>query len=197
MPVADILHGPVSVKYAPVGEALPADSVAVGATWGGNWKSFGMTKEPLKCDYNFDELEIEVQESLAPVDRVRIKEALTLETVLAEITAANLSLAANGTVTTTAAGAGQVGKEEVEVGGSGAIAQFAWGFEGTFITDAGVSLPVRFFLFKGTARANGALEQGRELSPGISIQVKGLADTSKVVGKQLFKWQKVTAAATS
>jgi hypothetical protein len=197
MPVADILHGPVTVNYAPVGEALPADSVAVGVAWGGNWKKFGLTKEPLSCNYDFDELDIEVQEALAPVDRVRIKESLVLETVLAEITADNLNLAANGTVTKTVAGAGQVGKEEVDVGGSGAIAQFAWGFEGTFVTDAGVSFPVRFFLYKGTAKANGALEQGRELSPGIGIQVKGLADTGKAVGKQLFKWQKVTAAAQS
>jgi hypothetical protein len=81
------------------------------------------------------------------------------------------------------------------VGGNAAFALYAWGFEGTYTNDSGVSFPVRFFLYKGTARANGATEQGRELSPGIAIQVNGLADTSKAVGKQLFKWQKITAAA--
>ncbi len=197
MPVADILHGPVTVNYAPVGEALPADSVAAGEEWGGNWETFGMTKESLKCDYAFDELEIEVQEALTAVKRVKTKENLTLETVLAEITADNLSLAANGTVTKTSAGASQVGKEEVDVGGDPALAEFAWGFEGTYIDDDGNEFPVRFFLYKGTAKQNGAIEQGREVSPGIALQVKGLADTTKTKGSQLFKWQKVTAAATT
>ena len=36
------------------------------------------------------------------------------------------------------------------------MAEYAWGFEGEYRTDAGVQFPIRFFLFKGTAKLNGA-----------------------------------------
>lgn len=197
MAVSDILHGPVAVWHAPVGETPPADSVAAGAVWGGNWAKFGFTKTPLSANYEFDELEIEVQEALTAIDRRKTRENFTLETTLAEMTAANLGLGSSGTVTTTAAGASQVGKEELEVGGDDALDQYAWGFEGTYIDDDGDEFPLRLFIWKGTAKTNGTLEFGREDYPGIPLQVKALADTSKDKGKQLYKFQRVTGAATS
>jgi hypothetical protein len=138
---------------------------------------------------------VEVQEALTAVDRRKTKESLTLETVLAELTATNIGLTSSGTVTTTPAGAGQVGKEEVEVGGDPVLDKFIWGFEGTYVKDDGSAFPLRLFIWKGTAKMNGALEFGREDYPGIPIQVKALADTSKAKGRQLYKFQRVTAAA--
>jgi len=52
MPVADILLTPASIWYAPVGEALPADNVAYGADWAGNWENLGYTTAPLSMAYS-------------------------------------------------------------------------------------------------------------------------------------------------
>ncbi len=187
--------------YAPVGEAIPDEtSIEFGEAWGGNWARVGFTKAPLTCLYEDERFDITVEESPAPVKRVRTSENLTLETVLAELTPDYLDLAVGaGAVTTTAAGASQVAYQEYNVGGSFALEEKAWGFEGEYINSAGVSFPVRFFIYKGTAMVNGPLEFSNrdDVYPGIPIQIKALADTSQSSGSQLLKMQRVTAAATS
>lgn len=197
MAVADILTGPVKVYYAPVGETIPArDTIAYGAAWGGNWVALGYTKEGLACNYETEESEATIQEALAPVKRWRNKETVTLETTLAELTATNLGLLIGQTKTSAAAGAGTVGYEELQAGGSFVIPEKAWGFEGLYIDASGNNLPVRFFLFKGTAKLNGALEFSKEDYPGTPLQVQGLEDPTLTRGQRTFKFQKVTAPAT-
>lgn len=195
--VTNILAGNAVVWYAPVGEAVPADSVTAGTTWGGNWARLGYTKAALSMLYEFDELDIMVEEELTAVDRRKTAENLTLETTLAEVTSAYLALLTSGTATTTAAGASQVGKDELTVGGESVIDKYAWGFEGTYTDSAGAAFPVRVFVWKGTAVVNGALEFSKADFPGVPLQIKALVDTSKSVGQKLFKLQRVTAVATS
>lgn len=196
MAIADILYGPVSIWYAPVGESLPADSVAVEADWGGNWKKIAYTKAPLSMNYEIDELEIMVEQELTAVKRVKTGERAMFETVLAEVTSAYLALATSGTATTTAAGAGQVGKDELVVGGGITLDEYAWGFEGQYVSSDGTFFPVRLFIYKATAMLNGALEHGKESYAGIPLQVKALVDTTKAKGSKLFKFQRVTVAAS-
>jgi len=195
MAVADILNGPVVIWKAPVGEALPDDSTGVGVAWGGNWETYAYTKAPLSCNYTATELEIMVQQELTAVNRVKSGENLTFETVLAEITSARMAVATSGTPSTTAAAAGQVGKDELDVGGESAIDQYAWGFEGTYVNSSGTQFPARWFMYKGTANLNAAQEWSVADYPGIPIQVKALVDTTKSAGSKLFKFQRVTAAA--
>lgn len=199
MAVADILMGPVRVFYAPVGEALPNENtVAFGDAWGGNWTELGYTKGNLSCNYEFDVVEATIEQALGPVKRRKKSETAALETVLAEFTGDNLALVTNGTLTPTAAGAAQVAKEEVDIGGKAALTQRAWGFEGEYVTDAGVSHPMRVFLYKGTARLGGALEFGKEVEgTGITLHVDGLEDMTKTIGSRLLKFQKVTGPATA
>jgi hypothetical protein len=147
--------------------------------------------------YAAEEVDLVVEEALTPVARVKSGETLTLETTLAEITSAYLSLGIGGTASTTAAGAGQVGKDELVVGGTTTETVRAWGFEGTYRDSSGTSYPLRVFVYRATAIVNGALEFAKASYPGIPLQIKALADTSKTVGQQLFKLQRVTAAATS
>lgn len=195
--VANILAGGAVVWYAPEGESPPDEnSVGYGADWGGNWERVGYTKTPLTCAYEFDELDVMVMEHLAPVKRVKTAENLTLETTLAEIEADYLGLATSGTVTDTAPDVGQVGKEELNVGGEIDLDVYAWGFEGRYVDANGNEFPVRVFIWRGTAKLNGALEFGKEDYPGIPLQIKALADASKSKGEELFKFQRVTAAAT-
>lgn len=195
--VSNLISGPAIVYYAPEGESVPADSVAAGTTWGGNWTRVGYTKAPLTMTYEAEQMDLEVEETLTAVRRVKTSENLTLETTLAEITSTYLSLAVGGTASTTAAGAGQVGKDELVVGGVATETVRAWGFEGTYVNNSGTSYPLRVFVYRATAIINGALEFAKASSPGITLQIKALADTGKTAGQQLFKLQRVTASATS
>jgi len=198
MAVADILTGPVKVYYAAVGTAIPArDTVAYGAAWTAPWTALGYTKEGLTVNYETEELEVMIQEALAAVKRVRTKESLTLESVLAELTGTNLALLVGQAKTTGAAGAGVVGYEELLVGGAWIIPEKAWGFEGLYTDTSGNSLPVRFYIFKGTARVNGELQFSKEEYPGIAFQVQMLEDPTGTRGARSFEFQKVTAPATA
>lgn len=196
MGVADILVGPIKIYHAPVGTTLPSrDSIAYGVAWGGSWTALGYTKAPLTCAYKTEEFDVIVEQVVPPVKRVRTREDVTLETIFAEFTGANLSLAADGTLVTAPAGTGTVGYDEVDLGGTATLAEYAWGFEGLHVTAAGVKVPARVFVYKGTATLNGELEFGKGDYVGIPLQVKGLADTDKSEGSQLMKFQKVTAPA--
>jgi hypothetical protein len=195
---ADIVMGPVVVWKAPVGETRPDENaVAYGVAWGGNWTSIGYTKVPLSCLPAYETVEAFVEEFLEPVKRRRTVAHVTLETTLALLTADNLQLGMGGTVTDTPAGAAQVGKEELEAGNNAVMAEYAWGFEGEYRTDAGVQFPIRLFLYKGTCVLNGALEFGKATpGTGIPIRIEGLADASQSAGKTMLKIQKVLAAHT-
>lgn len=201
MAVGDIIIAPATVYYAPVGEALPSPStIDFGEAWGGNWVNVGYTLTPISVQVDQELFELEVEQITLPVKRLRTKESAMLETQLAEITATNLNLTVDGTVTTFAAGASQRAYEMVEFGGKTAITERAWGFEGFFKYDGASNqyqLPVRLFFFKATAQLNGKFEFAKKSAVGIPLQVKALADSTKVVGKQLGTFQKVTGKMTS
>lgn len=197
MSTTDILIGPATVWYAPVGEALPdPNSVAYGEAWGGNWAQIAMTKEPVKANREVSTFDVFIEQSTLPVKRGVTEEKVVFETVLAEFTASHLSLGMEGTVTTTPAAAAQVGMEEVEGGGQATLTERAWGIEASYRTDTGAVFPARLFVYRGTAVLNGELEFAKGNSTGIPLRIETLGDLTKAVGKQLWKIQKVTAAAT-
>ena len=197
--VTDIIVTPATIWQAPVGEPLPDEtSIAAGAAWGGNWSSIGYTGGPLTVAYEFEVVDVMIEQSLAPVNRKKSSEALRLETTMAELTAAAAKLAfGGGTISTTVAGASQKAFEDLDLGGDADMDEYAWGFEGTYIDQDGAEQPVRFFIYRGTAQAGGELEFGRETQTGIPLQIAALADMTQDQGSRLFKLQRVTAAASS
>lgn len=198
MAVSDIIISPATIYQAPVGTALPsADTVQFGASWGGSWTAIGYTLTPVTLAYEQSLFELEVEQITLPVKRLRQSEKATIETSMAEMSGANLALPIDGVVTTTAAGSSVRGKSVVEVGGSIAVTEKAWGFEGLLGVQGTISLPVRVFFYKATAELNGKLEFSKKAAVGIPLIVRALADTSKVVGKQLMVVQLVTAKATN
>lgn len=197
MPVADILLTPASIWYAPVGEALPADSVAYGADWAGNWENLGYTTAPLSMAYSNEKYRVMVEQLTAHVKERIISEELVFETTLAELTGVNLALALNGTATDTAAGAGQVGKTEVKMGGDTEPKVYTFGFEGEYVDDDGDSFPVRIQIYRGTLIMGGNLEFSKSKEAGLPVRIEAQADTTQDVGEQLMIIQKVTADATS
>ena len=200
--VSNVLKTGAVLWFAPVGETIPDETaVAYGDDWPGNWRRVGYTKAPLRMMYEDEQVDIETEEELAPVNRFRTSETLALETELAELTAEYLALAGGDqdTVVETSAAVGQKAYEEVGFGGSAIIAQYAWGFEGFRVDDAGDQQPVRMVVRKGTAKLNGELEfsQKSDGYPGIPLRINALADTSQLSGQKLALFQRVTAPAVA
>lgn len=198
MAVTDILVTPAKIYRAPVGTALPDETtVAYGASWGASWTDLGYTLEPVSLSYESETFKLMVEQLTAPVRSVRQEENVAIETVLAEITGANLNMVMDGTLTTVAAGAGQTGFDTVEAGGSPSISEYAWGFEGYRLAASNAKLPVRVFIFRGVAVLNGQLTFAKSAGVGIPLRIEALPDTAKVAGKQLLVIHNVTAAASS
>lgn len=194
--VANIFKSNAVLWIAPAGEALPDEStVGVGDPWGGNWTRVGFTSAPLKCLLEQERAEITVEEFLASVDRYRKSEKASFETKLAELTADYLGDAAGGTPSVTAAAAGQVGYEELDLGGVARFTKYIAGFEGIRYDANENALPVRCFIRRCTIVINGALEfsQRSDDYPGIPLLIEALADTDN--DGRLVTWQRVTAPA--
>ena len=195
--ITNIVHTGAVLWNAPVAESAPSETtVAYGGSWGGNWVRVGYTKAPLTLAYESEEADITIEEALAPIKRFRTSEGLTLETTLAELTAAYLQLAASNqdTVSETAAAASQDAYEETGLGGDPTLTERKWGFEWRHMESDGTVQPARLFIHKGTAKINGSLEfsQKSDDYPGIPIQVVALADLGQSAGQQLCLFQRVT-----
>jgi hypothetical protein len=199
--VANVLKTGAILWVAPVGEAKPSETtVAFGSLWGGNWARVGYTSAPLTLAYESTEEDIEVEEELTALKRWRVGENLTIETQLAELTAAYLQLAAGNqtAVSTVAAGAAQKAYESSGLGGVAELTEKAWGFEGLYITPGGTDEPVRVFVHKATAMLNGALTFTRKSGDKVSIplQLKALVDTTQSAGYKLCSFQRVLSEVT-
>ncbi|HMR01770.1 MAG TPA: hypothetical protein PKA43_00200 [Candidatus Competibacter phosphatis] len=198
MAVTDILITPAKIYRAPVGEALPDEtSVAYDGAWGGNWTDLGYTLQPITMAHSRALFELFVEQINGAVKRRVNDEKAIFETVLAEATPTNLSYAVGGTVTTTPAGASQKAFQDLDVGGEWIIGEAAFGLEGLYENATGVQFPLRIFIYKATCVMNGQLQFAKAAGAGIPIQISAINDTAKDRGKQLFKFQRVTAAATS
>jgi len=200
--VGNIIKSGAVLWYAPTGTTKPdTDDIAYNEAWGGDWVRVGFTKEPLTAAYTSEEADINVQEHLAPVKRWRIGESLVLETVLSELTADYLQLAASEQdgVSETAADDDTKAFEQTGLGGVAALTEREWGFEGLFIDSDGNNQPVRFFVHKGTAMLNGNLEFSKKTDDyvGVPIQIKALADTSQSAGEELGLFQRITSNVTA
>ena len=201
--VANVLKTGAIIYYAPVGEAEPDETTVVyGDDWGGNWARMGYTKAPTAFGYEDERAAINVEEELSPIDEWRTSEDLNIETVLAELTADYLRHAAgyDDVVSTTAAGAGQKGFEEMSLGGEVKVQKYAYGLEGLYLNANGDEEPVRIFVWKATAKLNGQLEFSKkndDSSGGIPLQLHALTDTTQSAGEKLFTFQRVTAEASS
>jgi hypothetical protein len=196
MAVSDILLAPASIWYAPVGEDLPADSLAKGEDWGGNWASLGYTLEPLTVSYSRETMKVFVEQVTAAVKEKKTTEELILETTLAEFTGTNLEMVFGGTAEDTPAGAAQVGKTEHLMGGDTDIPVYAFGFEGAYEDDDGDEFPVRILIYRGKPVLGGELTFAKAAPTGLALRVEAEADTTLDAGEQLMKIEKVTAAAT-
>jgi hypothetical protein len=191
--VAELIIGPAKVYYAPIGTTLPADTVAVDGAWPVGWIRVGLTTAPLTVAYEFDTAAPDIQESLADVDRAKVSEGASFETMMGQMNLALLPLAWGGTNTVTPAGPAQPEKEEYTVGGERRLAKGMWAFEGEWVDDDDTVYPVRCFIWKGTPTEGGELEFSKsDYTEGTPLKIGALGDLSKAKGQQLFKMQRIT-----
>ena len=193
---SDIIVTGARVFIAPTGTTLPAPALAADAAWPSGWVDVGYTLEPTKVTYKFDTLKIMVQQTMAPVRTRRIKEEVTIETVLAEHTTGNLAQAMAGVSTATAATATVPGYEEFTVGGDQALPVVMVGIEGSYNDEDNATFPIRLIAWQAVVSDGGTLEYDREKAAGIPLKLDVLADTSKTRGQQLFKVVRVLEPVT-
>lgn len=200
--VTNVEHTGAILWVSDVDTALPDETtVDYGDAWPSGWARVGFTKAPLALAYTSEEADIEVEEHLAPIKRRRIREGITWETVLAELTADYIQLAASNqdTPSEVAAGGSQDGYESVGMGDVSLLTEKQWGIEMLHIEAGGNLQPIRFFMWKGTAMVNGNLEFSKKTTeyPGIPIQIKGLVQPTKNSGQRLMLFHRITAEKTS
>lgn len=195
MSVADILIGPISVFYAPVGEAMPAEDLAYGGDWAGNWTKIAMTQSPLSMNRDVSTGDIRIEQSTLVVKRVVTEETVALEIALSEFVGDHIQLGLGGTVTTTAAGVGQVGFEELKAGGAVKLTERTWAFEGMFVDANDVIFPVRLQIWRATSVLNGSLTFGKSEETAVPLRIDAMGDLAKPVGEQLLRLIRVTEAA--
>jgi hypothetical protein len=199
MAVEDIIVSWGVIYYAPVGESLPDETtVAFGGAWGGNWTALGYFAEgaPLSWNPTITKYPVRAQQTTGVLRRVITQEDIAIETTLIEVTADNLELALEGTVTDTAAGAAQKAFSKLEGGGQFVPDVYAWGIEMMRIDASGNQQPLRLFIFKGEATINGTLAFSKAVETGVPIHIDGNLDLSKAVGKQYYKVDIVTGPTT-
>ena len=184
--------------YADAGTAGPADTVAVGGSWPVGWTHVGALSAPLILAYEYEVVEADIQDAIAPVARHKKSEKGRAETMLAEIAMEKLALPWDAKNTATAAGAGQPGKNTLTVGGKQRLTKRKWGFEGFwFDEDDDTTRPIRCYLHIATAAAGGQLEFDKGKYMGIALKLAALADLSQVEEEQLWQIVEITADATS
>lgn len=191
--VSDIMIGPMKIFTSAIGTVFPVDTLTEDAAWPSGWTQLAYTKEGLKMAYEYETLDIEVEEAYSPVHRRKVKESLSLETVLAEFTTQNLAYAFDGTHTeVTAPTLTAEGLETFTMGGQRFLTERQWGFEGKLLnSDGSVAVPVRLFVWRAAADAGGELEFMKSDYSGIPLKLIALTDTSKPIGQQLFKIARV------
>jgi len=96
--------------------ALPTDTVALGGAWPVGWTAIGATEEGVTLAVARETEDIAIEEQMTPVDVTTSSMDVRVEVSLSEDTLETMKLAyGGGTITTTAAGVGTIGKKELVI----------------------------------------------------------------------------------
>lgn len=133
----NVLAGMAAVYLAPYSATspavLPAEmTVDLGGTWPSTpqpWTAIGATQEGVTFGFQRTTQDLTIEEQLTPVQVLTTGVQCMVEAVLAESTFENMRIAyGGGTVTTTAAAVGNIGKKTLVI--SSDLDHFALGLEG-------------------------------------------------------------------
>lgn len=198
--VGNLMAAPASIWISAKAVALPDETtVAAGASWGAGWTDLGFTAAPLAVAINRETIDMEVEQIANIVKQIVTKDTVDMETVLAEITAANLryAMSASSAVATVAAGAAQHGFDTLKFGGDILLPEYQVGFEAVRLDASNNKLITRLILYRVTLQMGGKLEFSKKAAAGIPLKITALAETTKTAGEQIGEFQNVTAWKTS
>ena len=173
-----IILTPARHLYAPLATTLPADSLAAGGAWPSGWVDLYDTQEATKITWTIEKFVRYVEQSLAPRRTWIIKREGKVETVLSEFSMTNLSIAWDGSVAITTAAPGVTGKEVWTPPTGVFLTDRMWGIEGSYVSSAGNTHPIRVILYKVNVEAGGDLTVGKSENVGIPLKIQGMDDDS-------------------
>lgn len=199
--VANILYGPAVVWFRTVDSSFnPATLDTVGATSDlpSPWVRYGFTEGPTAFKYNRTEKSVMSNEHLSAVARFATMEEGTFTFTLLEPNPGIFNLAAGLEYTTSvgAASSGVPAFEQFTVGDQPGLAEHMWCLSSTYRNAAGVALPVRLYIWRGTSRLTNALAWEREETPKLEVEISAMVDVNRQLSQRLFAYRKVTAPAT-
>lgn len=180
---SEVLVGPARLLIAPIGSTLPTlDGSVDPVIWDAAWKEVGYTEDGTMLAYNPTVKDIMVDEEMAPVKKILDAEKATISCKASQSTLKNLNATiAASTYTHVAAGA-NAETTTLEVG-SGVLTEIMVGLEG--LSPAGKQ---RIIIgYRGMPQANVSLSFKRSDKTVTPIEIGLLADSTKAVGKRLFK----------
>lgn len=189
---ANVLVGPARLLVAPSGSTLPTWVAGV-LTWDPTWLEVGYTDKGTDLAYTPTVTDIDVDEETAPVKKILTKEKAIISCSMAEATLKNISRAISASIfTATPAGVGTPGLEEVDVG-TGTLQECMVGLEG--ISPKGFE---RYIVgYRALAQSAVKMAFQRTTKTSIPLELDLLADSSKALGKRLYKMVDKVAAPTS
>jgi hypothetical protein len=131
----NVLVGTAQVWYAPftppnTPEPAPADTIALGASWSGNWVAVGATDQGVTFSVDVKTNDILVEEQMTPALVTVDSEDISITFTSAEDVVANMLLAyGTGSSAVQAPTSSLIGKTTLTLGKT--LNQFSVGFEGT------------------------------------------------------------------
>lgn len=155
----------------------------------------GLTKEGGTFKYNGELEPIETDQYLSPVGYYIPGEECSFETILSENGCTALKYAiGSGTITTQAAGAGQVGYDKLPFGGQTVLTDYVFEYRAPKRTNR--NLYIRLRLLKVNISPNLEPQFLKDGTMGFKLTVMAVCDTTQTAGEQLGYWMEETAAAT-
>lgn len=157
------------------GNAMPADTVLFGTSWGGTFANLGYTVDGLHIAMGIERTEVRVDQELDPVMRIASGRDIRFTTSLAEMSAANIKLTSGmGAITTVAAGVAR-GHDQLDIG-SAVTEQFkSVGYD---VLNPGDSEVFRFMVWKGLPVGSPTIDITPEDPAQLALEVAAVPDTS-------------------
>jgi len=197
-PDRHVLITPGRVLVAPLGTARPDEDVPWGTVPTG-YERLGLLSQSIKISFERTVQEKMVENALGKIGQQVTAESLTVETGIAEFRLKELQYAWGGIYTHVPAGASQKEYETLEGGGDICIPSSEWLLEFQYPGEecGGLPFPLRLAFIGEASKGGGTVELGKTNQTEIPLMISASHDTDMPLGKQLFKWLKVLADATS
>lgn len=123
-----VLHGVANMYYGAASATKPLDSIDYDGDWGVAWTPFGFSEDGVATEKNTDTEDVKASEQVTPLNVLVTGVNFIVRITVIESTLEFMKVAfGGGTLTTTAASTGVIGKKTLTLGTS--LDRYAIGFE--------------------------------------------------------------------